>query len=144
MSFAHVRPYFKARIKAVDPDLIEWKESLETEGIPAPQLRRSYFIEIGTFNQIQQNQECLDAVGTATVELFAKGQGKPTDGIDSVIARGQDILIECLKAANRATQPSIKNIKLISFTPQSFDKNDDHDIRLRMVFSINLTIDLPR
>jgi hypothetical protein len=143
MSFAHLRPYFRDRIRTVG-GLNEWKVGLNTDNIPSSILDGSFHIDISGFNQIKQNQDCLDASGEVIIKLFAKGAKDPQKAVDWVIAKGQAVLEESLKATNRLTQPSIKNVTLKSFTPAPYSPSDDNDVELRMVFEVHLVLTIPR
>lgn len=143
MSFTHLRPYFRDRIRTVG-GLTEWTTGLNTDNIPSTILQGAFHIEISGFNQIKQNQDCLDASGEVTIKLFAKGAKDPLKAVDWTIAKGQAVLEEVLKATNRLTQPSIKNVMLKSFTPAPYSPSDDNDVELRMVFEVQLVLTIPR
>jgi hypothetical protein len=143
MSFTDVRPYFRERIKSAAPKLAEWKDGFNEENIPATLIQKSCFhILVGRFQMVKRNQNgCHEFSGVATVNLYADGTKDPQKCIDEIIATGQAIAIESIKAKNRATQPSLKNVELGNFDPSALSISNDNKIRLTMDFNITIYLD---
>lgn len=142
MSFQDVRPYFRARVEAVG-GLQEWTDGFNFDNIPSTILDGSYHLDSGSFSNIKQNQDCLDASGTFTVRVFLKGFRDPQDGIDRGWAKGQAIVQECLKASNRATQAGIKNVQLLTFAVEPLDVSNDNVVRTVLSFTVTIVLDIP-
>lgn len=144
MSFTDVRPYFRARIKAVAPELVEWKDGFNEENIPKPLIQKKCFhIVVGRFNQSKlQMNGCHEFKGTATINLYLDGSKDPQKGIDDIIAKGQSIVVESLKAVNRATQPGIKNLSLSNFDPSALSASNDNTVRLTIEFDLTIVLEI--
>jgi hypothetical protein len=144
MSFTDVRPYFRARIETAAPKLKEWTDGFNQENIPATLIQRGCFhIAVGRFQLVKRNQNgCFEFAGVATLNLYADGTKDPQKCIDEIIATGQAIAIESLKAKNRATQPSIKNVDLGNFDPSALSISNDNKIRLTMDFNLTIYLDI--
>jgi len=129
----NVKPYFRAILKSLNYK--EWKDGFDSENIPSSRYDRAFFVEANLFDGVAMNQtDCLDITAPVQVKVFLKGKGNIYDRIDDATAKGQAIVLECLKGSNRLSNP-LKNVVFNSMEIEPLsDSNND-----RLVININFT-----
>lgn len=133
MSLTAIRPYFRARMNALNYN--EWRDGFNFNNIPSTVLNLSYHIETISGNGVSFNQ--LDQVinQDVTIRVFFKGYRKPQDAIDSAMNAYSDILDACLDPANRLNQ-SFKNILFTSMQMDPLADTNDNAVILSLTFTV--------
>lgn len=135
MSITSARSYFRARCNTLG--FKEWKDGFNLDNIPSTILNRSYHITQGIISGVSLNQNDQVMDFPITVELFTKGYKDVASAIDSSIELTEDLIIECVKPANRLTQTTgIKNIIFESATFDQLDNTNDNSIIAKLNFRV--------
>jgi hypothetical protein len=140
MSFADLRPYFKARLTTVDSDLRE-NDDLFPEEVPGNLVHKSYSLTYGDFALTGGVQNgAFVYVGPVTLNVYFNGYSDPLAAVDTVWTTAQTIIQECCKTSQRVTQTSIKNILARNVSISPIGPCNDNVIRLSIIFECNLII----
>lgn len=134
-----VRSYFRARLNSLG--LKEWDSPFE-EQAPENIIDRSYHVILGEMASIKNNQRDLELNVPVAIDVMIKGYRKNIEGYDKAVTLFDSILLEILAAANRLTQPSIKNILISSAGLERFATSNDNTIRIKMEFLVLVIINL--
>ena len=143
MSFDTIRPYFQARMRAADPEFVEWEDAFNIDNIPNSQLDCAWHISIGGGTLVTFNQFCLGMDVSVTVNAWVKGYRTPMEAVDSGLEKLESILKECCRHSQRLTQPYIKNVVPTSFNVEALSATNDNIARLVINFTLRVHTDIP-
>lgn len=132
MSLASVRPYFRARLNALD--YTEWTDGFNFQNIPQTILDKSYHIEVGTVAGTKVGQLVTEIEFPVVVRVFFQGYRDPASTIDAALLAGDDILAEVLIESN-AFGETIKGVFLDTINVNEYDGSDDNDVILELNFT---------
>jgi hypothetical protein len=132
MSLASLRPYIRARCKAVG--LSEWADGFNFENIPSNIIDKSFHMEMGTASGERLNMADQEISYPVTVRIFVKGFRQPAQGIDSATALVDSLIKEVCKAGNRATQATIKNVFFDSMALTAVSQTNDNLVVASVTF----------
>lgn len=132
MSITAVKPYFRAKLDALD--YTEWSDGFNFENIPEALLDRAYHLEIGTITSGPANQTTHVFSYPLTVRVFLKGFKDPAANIDDAVGQAETILSSILDVTDRlgATIKDVINDS-IDIVPLA-GSNDNH-----LILEMNFT-----
>lgn len=140
MSFIDLRPYFKARMKAVDTEFKEWTDAFNIENIPAGILDKSWHFSVGPMNYTGTAQTCLHFQCPITVRLFIKGYREPQKGVDYAMKYADAIVKEVCSPLNRLNQAKIKNVLPNLIDIRELAQGNDNCAVLELTFDCEVVV----
>lgn len=132
MSLSTVRPYFRARCKAIG--LTEWVDGFNFQNIPSNIIDKSFHMEMGSAGGERLNMSDQEITWPVTVRIFIKGFRNPAAAIDSAAVLTDSLVKESCKVSNRGTQASIKNVFFESMTVSPVDDTNDNLVVASVTF----------
>lgn len=141
MSFADIKPYFRARMTAIG-GLKEWKDAFPETNIPGNVLDKAWHIIFEPASTTGLNQTCLTQEIPVTLNLYFAGYQKPGEAIDTALTKLDAIYKEVLKHSNRLTQPEIKNVLPEDWMLSPFENSNDNIIRLSVKFTFRIILEI--
>ena len=130
MSLSSLRSYFKDR--ATTLNFKEHKDQIANN--PNGTIDKSYQLSYKQFSAVKQNHTDLEMGCVSEVTLFFKGAKDFTKTEDIALESSEDFIKECLKARNRLSVNSIKNLYLENMVIESFDDSNDNTIKAILTF----------
>ena len=138
MSFTDLRPYFQARLAAVDPDFREWEDGFNVDNIPSTILDKSWHLRFDPFSYVGTAHTCLSFDCGLTMSVFFKGYRNPQEAIDSALFFADAIIKECTNPVHRLNQPKIKNVLPSTVAVRELGATNDNAV----VLEIQLTCEV--
>lgn len=141
MSFSTIKPFFEARMVAVDPELKEWCDAFNIDNIPATILDKSWHIRFDPFSySTGAAQVCLPFECPITISVFFKGYRNPREAVDMALIFADAIVKECTKPVQRLNQPSIKNVLPNNVSIRELSDSNDNAAVLEIQFLCNVIL----
>lgn len=142
MSLASIKPYFRARMAALGYQN-EHLEAFDSDDIASTLIDEAFHIVVGPASGVGNNQNHLVMTVEVGLEMFFKGYRSEENGRLRAEIALENILKECLTAANRVTQASdgIKDVKLTAAEIQAMDESQDNISLLGIVFGVDYILD---
>ena len=146
MSYSKVRTYFNQVMNVVDPNSVEWTGALvydDAQNIPDTIIDKSHHIEIGPISSSRGGGGVSTKSFLITLTIFKRGYNNPTDALDYLIDKAEDI--EC-ESENPKTIESFKDAEAITFeqvnsvsiTPSEIEGTNDNTIKCALEFNITM------
>lgn len=140
MSFAAIRPYFNARMLAVDPDFREWEDAFNVDNIPSTMFDKAWHLEFSPSTFGQANQACLTFLVPVSLKVFLKGYRSPKDAVDKALSLAESIVKEASGPSNRLNQPLIKNVLPNLVDVRKLSETNDNSVVLEISFNCLIII----
>lgn len=144
MSFQNLKPYFKARLEAVNSGALsgnEWQDAFNVDNIPSTVINGAYHIEIDPATYLGTAHSCLGFKAPVRVRAFFKGHKTAAAAIDKATLYADSIIKECCKSTNRLTQPLIKNVLPSSVDIKALAESNDNIAYLDLTFDCTVFLD---
>jgi len=139
MSFALVRPYFRARCKVVG--LTEHVDAFNNDNIPSTIIDKAFHLGApgGSSRKLNQNDHEFDI--DFEFSVYFKGYRNPSEGLDRAIETIETLVKEIEKPSNRLGT-CLKNVVTQSINFESLADSNDNAIRARISCNIVTSLSL--
>lgn len=139
-AFADLRPYFEARMKAVNPDLRQWPDGFNTDNIPSQIVDKAWHVQFGPSNYTGTAHTCLHFVCPVRVWVAFKGYREPKKAVDTALKFADAIVSEVCTPANRLNQATIKNVLPNLIDIRELAQGNDNVVVLELTFDCELIL----
>jgi hypothetical protein len=134
MSVTSVLDYFKTGYETIG--FVEWTDPFNIENIPSTVLEKAFHVELGTGVPKTHTQTLLEVLLPVTVKSFRKGYRNAASALRACSADVDTVMNELMKAENRFTQSTIKNVLLSRFSFDRLGTTNDNIAILSMEFEV--------
>ena len=135
MAISSVRPYFRARMKALN--FKEHKDGFNFNNVPSTLQDKTFHIDSGDLTIGSANQLTHEIDYKVTVRVYKRGFRDPNAALDAVDQTTETILTEILKPSNRLGT-DIKDVVPDAIRKVPLDNSNDNAIILEMDFTAKL------
>ena len=142
MSFVDLKPYFRDRLKAVSPDLKEWKDAFNIENIPSTILNKSYHIDLGLMTYRGSAQTCFQYLAPVSIRVIFKGYREAYEAVDFATKYADSITTEVCATSNRLNQARIKNVLPTTVNIRQLADGNDNAAVLELGFDCALFLNV--
>ncbi len=140
MSFAGVRPYFRARCEALG--YLEHKDPFGTENIARPSGKKMYFIKIGDTKPSKLGQSSMDLQCAVEVELFTANSNDILAIEAAAREDGEALISSAMNTARRTSQTTFKNVIFDSMAVEKFSNTNDNAAVAKLSFTVQTVLGL--
>jgi hypothetical protein len=135
MSFAEIKPYFRAQLAAVGY-VAEHLDAVNLDNVPSVTLDRTFHILV-TGSQSRSASLSDQTLGASVVvSVFYAGWQSEIEAIDTATSEAEAILKSCVKISARTTGTgTLRNIEFVSHSVQPIDGTNDNIMVLTLEFN---------
>ncbi len=143
-TLTQIRDYINTRIAVSEPDLVEWKESLEDIGnIPQTILDRSYHVTLGTITSSNNIDTHIEDSASVVITVFKRAYNQPVEARDTVLQTANCIRLDLINPINlqsykSAKDGNIEDVQSVSITPSEIDESNDNIIKVELEVNVRL------
>lgn len=142
MSLTLIKPYFKARAKAVDlKELLDVQDLFDIENIPSSLVDYGFVVLFSSASGRKLNQNTQEISVPVDVVFYVKGFRYPNEGFDKAVLKAEALIKETEAPTNRLGQ-CIKNVSLSQINFEQFSIDNDNLIRVRVSFESIIDLSL--
>ncbi len=140
MSFTSLKPYFRARMKALN--FAEHTDAFNVDNIPSTKIDKAFHIELLPASYQGTAHVALAFKAQVRIKAYAKGYKTPAEAVDKCQEWADSIVKECCKSTNRLTQTTgLKNVLPTSVDTQALNQTNDNVAYLELTFDATIFLD---
>ena len=135
---ADVRTYARARLDSLG--YTEWTDGFNFKNIPSTLLDTRYHLELLPVRGVSDSQQSQVMEAPVTVRLFKAAVRDARQTIDDGVSVGDTVIYEFLKASNRTSGASLKNVRFDSMAIEPLDETNDNGVIIKIDFTCHVEI----
>lgn len=142
MSFADIKPYFRAQLSAVGYTN-EHLEAINLDNVPAVTLDRTFHILVAASQGISATLSDQIITASVIVSVFFAGWASEIQAIDDATEAAEEILKSCVKISARVTGlDTLRNVEFVGHNVQAIDGSNDNIMVLTLEFNALLVFNV--
>lgn len=141
MTLSKIRTYLKARIKAVDANLVEWNNSFSVDKLPDSMFDSAYWITYQVNASEESQVYFIDSIAVQMQFCFHSFNNQPSD-FDTAMDKVNNIKLEAISKSNIAAFRSTDNFPIQRVIPVSQLPIEAVENEKKIIIELNLEIQL--